>query len=326
MKSSRFNPLKWYFTFWLILFLFTSFPMAQDKKELDSGREDFKGAWRLKLLKERELKDEEFKSSPRSPMAGKARFTIPVSQKIAYVLEKDYEVEVSDKDSDLVMFVIKEQNGKWIWERRAPGIQCLSMGNRIDPGQAIPPSSEIRTGFCIFDVYPTKDGLVLIEFDPMRRELQDFVQLRYFEPNVEYAVQATLEKYSDPIKMSFPTSQKLEKFYYRYAAIHFRIKGKEYKLSAFKDKLDSPEGESILFIPFSDLTSGDETYEVGRFLEIPEPQSQSFILDFNQCFNPLCNYSPAYNCPVPPLENNLDVAIPAGEKTYPHQSHSPHGV
>jgi uncharacterized protein (DUF1684 family) len=32
----------------------------------------------------------------------------------------------------------------------------------------------------------------------------------------------------------------------------------------------------------------------------------------------LCNYSPAYNCTVPPRENHLDIAIRAGEKAYPH--------
>ncbi len=47
-------------------------------------------------------------------------------------------------------------------------------------------------------------------------------------------------------------------------------------------------------------------------------KGSEFVLDFNRCYNPLCNYSPAYNCPLPPLENFLDVAIPAGEKAYPH--------
>ena len=68
----------------------------------------------------------------------------------------------------------------------------------------------------------------------------------------------------------------------------------------------------------SRMSNGKDSYEVGRFLDVPEPAGEEFVLDFNRCYNPLCNYSPAYNCPLPPLENILDIAISAGEKTYPH--------
>ncbi|MEN8154758.1 MAG: DUF1684 domain-containing protein [Acidobacteriota bacterium] len=41
-------------------------------------------------------------------------------------------------------------------------------------------------------------------------------------------------------------------------------------------------------------------------------------MDFNECYNPLCNYATVYNCTLPPFENELDIEIKAGEKTYPH--------
>ena len=91
-------------------------------------------------------------------------------------------------------------------------------------------------------------------------------------------------------------------------------------MTAFKYAL-SGEGSDGLFIPFKDATSGRETYGAGRFLEIHEPDEERFTLDFNRCFNPLCNYSPAYNCPIPPRENHLEIAIEAGEKTYPMDHH-----
>jgi uncharacterized protein (DUF1684 family) len=31
------------------------------------------------------------------------------------------------------------------------------------------------------------------------------------------------------------------------------------------------------------------------------------------CYNPACAYSEHYNCPIPPKENHLQVAIAAGE-------------
>ena len=88
-------------------------------------------------------------------------------------------------------------------------------------------------------------------------------------------------------------------------------------LTALKTSLEGPDAK-FLFVPFKDDTNGRETYEVGRFIDLEEPEGDEVILDFNRCYNPLCNYSPAYNCPLPPLENFLDVEIKAGEKAYPH--------
>ena len=65
--------------------------------------------------------------------------------------------------------------------------------------------------------------------------------------------------------------------------------------------------------------NGQGTYAGGRFLAIePAAADGTVILDFNRAYNPLCNYSPAFNCPIPPRENRLQVAIRAGELTYPH--------
>jgi uncharacterized protein (DUF1684 family) len=47
----------------------------------------------------------------------------------------------------------------------------------------------------------------------------------------------------------------------------------------------------------------------------------AYVLDFNLATNPLCNYSPHYNCPIPLRENMLPVAIRAGEMTYPARHH-----
>jgi uncharacterized protein (DUF1684 family) len=113
------------------------------------------------------------------------------------------------------------------------------------------------------------------------------------------------------------TNRGLKKAFYRYARIRFELDGEEQELSAFKSKLTG-EGSEGLFIPFRDSTSGRETYGAGRFLDLDEPPDEHFVLDFNRAYNPLCNYSPAFNCPIPPRENRLEAAIRAGELTYPH--------
>lgn len=70
---------------------------------------------------------------------------------------------------------------------------------------------------------------------------------------------------------------------------------------------------------FTDKTTGKETYEVGRYLELgeedPDPD-HIYMIDFNKAFNPYCAYSDLYTCAIPLKEDHINVAIRAGEKKY----------
>ena len=80
----------------------------------------------------------------------------------------------------------------------------------------------------------------------------------------------------------------------------------------------SPKAGDELFVAFRDATTGTESYDGGRYLFIPFAGADAgYVLDFNAATNPLCNYSPHYNCPIPPRENVLSVPIRAGEMKYP---------
>ncbi len=75
------------------------------------------------------------------------------------------------------------------------------------------------------------------------------------------------------------------------------------------------QGYDVLFVPFRDATSGKETYGAGRYVETDyDPEDDEFELDFNMAYNPSCVFSPGYDCPYPPPQNTLDIAITAGEK------------
>lgn len=70
-----------------------------------------------------------------------------------------------------------------------------------------------------------------------------------------------------------------------------------------------------LFLPFRDRTSGEETYEVGRYLELREgPEPGTVIVDFNYAKNPYCAYSEDWACPLVPEPNHVDLAVRAGER------------
>lgn len=76
-----------------------------------------------------------------------------------------------------------------------------------------------------------------------------------------------------------------------------------------------------VFLPFSDLTTGKQTYGGGRYLldtiksaDLGQSPDGRTVLDFNFAYNPSCAYSPRYICPLSPPSNRLPTAIIAGEQ------------
>jgi uncharacterized protein (DUF1684 family) len=93
----------------------------------------------------------------------------------------------------------------------------------------------------------------------------------------------------------------------------FDIEGKTYRLDAID------EGGIRLFVTFADATSGKTTYGSGRFIELEKPDAEGFTyIDFNKAYNPPCAFTEFATCPLPPPQNRLSIAIPAGEKKYGH--------
>lgn len=77
-----------------------------------------------------------------------------------------------------------------------------------------------------------------------------------------------------------------------------------------------------VFLPFTDATSGHETYGGGRYLldtikgaDLGQDPDGRAILDFNFAYNPSCAYSDRWTCPLSPPENRLPVPVRAGETT-----------
>lgn len=79
--------------------------------------------------------------------------------------------------------------------------------------------------------------------------------------------------------------------------------------------IDALESSSGLFLMFTDATNKTETYQAGRYMIIDPPTDDGLVtLDFNKAYNPPCAFNPYTTCQLPPPQNRLDVAIPAGEK------------
>jgi uncharacterized protein (DUF1684 family) len=274
-------------------------------------------SWQDELRQERLRKDIEFKTAATSPMAGSVRLTAGAADR-TFVVVADGVVTTRLHGGVGTLFSVFFAQGRWLWADAAPGVTCL-LGEKAVAAEtdALAAGSLFKAGRFTLAVYPGPESMALIVFDPQRPQLLAFEHLLYFPPDPAYAVTARLEKFPEQRPVKIVTTRKLEKTFIRYARVHFRLHGRDLALTALKSSLEGPDAD-YLFIPFKDDSNGKESYEVGRFLDVPEPAGQEFVLDFNRCYNPLCNYSPAYNCPLPPLENILAIAIPAGEKAYPH--------
>ena len=97
---------------------------------------------------------------------------------------------------------------------------------------------------------------------------------------------------------------------------HFKMNGQDLTLQALGG--DPQKG---LFFIFKDQTSKSDTYPPGRFLDTEAVSNGTVILDFNEAYNPPCAVTPYATCPLPPKENQLAIAIPAGEKYRRHGGH-----
>jgi len=138
------------------------------------------------------------------------------------------------------------------------------------------------------------------------------IPLAYFPIDESYAVPATLEPAAERTRIQVPTSIGKLRAIERIGTLKFSLKGQQLKLTAFLD-LESSESNR-LFVPFTDLTSGAETYPAGRYMELDPTPTGIYLVDFNIAYHPYCYYSPEYDCPYPPKENRLEVPIRAGER------------
>jgi len=144
-------------------------------------------------------------------------------------------------------------------------------------------------------------------------ERKGFVALPRFSPDRSYQVSARFEPHLGEV-FGMKTSTEREPKYQSVGTLFFTLNGQEEQLTVYKNidlsRLD--EYRNYLFVPFTDLTNGETTYGGGRYLDLQGPLGKEVELDFNRAYNPYCAYGGAYSCPIPPLENHLEVAVQAG--------------
>lgn len=158
------------------------------------------------------------------------------------------------------------------------------------------------------------------ERSPFYNDKKGLKAMKFFKPNKNYRVQCTFEATPDSKPFEMPTYSGKLKPYRQYGILTFTLNGKEETLAVYQSLflIKMPMYKDHLFLPFKDLTSNESTYGGGRYidLKLADVQASPIHIDFNRCYNPWCAYSEGFNCPIPPKENHLEIAILAGEKKY----------
>lgn len=149
-------------------------------------------------------------------------------------------------------------------------------------------------------------------------DLKVFNSLDFYPANEKFFVVAQFIRTENELPFEMKTSTDRKPVYVKYGEAHFNIDGQFFKLNIYRNiELSKKEQyKDYLFLPFSDLTCGSESYIGGKYIDLKIPQGDSIVIDFNRSYNPYCAYSPKYSCPKVPLENDLKIEIRAGVKKF----------
>jgi uncharacterized protein (DUF1684 family) len=177
--------------------------------------------------------------------------------------------------------------------------------------------SELRNGGLLMIVIKRGDRLYLRVKDAQAPTRTSFHGLNWYAPDPRYVVTAKWIPNNPPHNLTIPNVLGQISHEPSPGTAEFTLNGQTVRLEPV---IEDPADKTLFFI-FRDTTSKTTTYQAGRFLYSSLPSNGldkpgTVVLDFNRTQNPPCVYTPFATCPLPPQQNRLDIAIPAGEKRY----------
>jgi uncharacterized protein (DUF1684 family) len=152
-----------------------------------------------------------------------------------------------------------------------------------------------------------------------------YTGIKWFRPDIRYYFQSKLYRYEHPETVIVLGTHGEERKQLRYGYFLLNFEGNEHRLNVYKFTAHDPEQyamyKNLLSVWFTDETTGNETYEVGRYVEIGDEAPTAdhlYTINLNNAYNPYCAYSPSYSCAIPPKEDHLSFKVLAGELKYQH--------
>ena len=144
-------------------------------------------------------------------------------------------------------------------------------------------------------------------------DLPGFAGLQYFDVDPSYRFEGPIQFYPRPERFQIITTAGKQRPCDKIGWLTFRLGGEVHILQVYR-LVDIGEP----FLPFTDGTSGEESYPAGRYIDIEMIEEGRYVLDFNRAYNPSCAYGDPqrFACPVTPKENRMIVRVEAGEKGF----------
>ncbi len=224
---------------------------------------------------------------PSSYLAAVARYALPVGERLRFGPDAGADVRLAGM-------------------ARTVDVAALADGFLVD-GAPRPPGAVTAGRYTLRLSHQHAPAVVVL--DALCPGLGADVERRWFPVDPLMRVRAVLERDGSTLEIASTASDPRPAE--RAGWLRFAVGGVACRLAATR-LLEPGVPPDHLDVFFRDATSGHESYEMGRYVTV-EREGEAHVLDFNRAYNPACAFSPHYNCPVPPRENRLDVAIRAGE-------------
>jgi len=159
-----------------------------------------------------------------------------------------------------------------------------------------------------------------LQFDinsPFNRDTTaTFKPLKYYEPNPDFVFKSKLIDYDIQDTVAILGTKGETRPAVLLGYLELKKDKQVHRINIYQGF--SRTGELYYSIWFTDQTTGNETYGVGRYLDFELNDNPEFIytIDFNKAYNPYCAYSSLFTCPIPRDEDFIDMEIEAGEKNF----------
>jgi uncharacterized protein (DUF1684 family) len=164
---------------------------------------------------------------------------------------------------------------------------------------------------------------------PFKRDTAIVYQgIKWFPIDPHFRVISVLHRYEKQDTVVVMGTRGEQRRNIKYGYFKFALPGKDGKATLCRlnvYKFTPYDGQRYLLyhdylsVWFTDQTTGKETYEVGRYVDVgaESPDKEHlYEIDLNKAYNPYCAYSSLYSCAIPRQEDHLEVAVYAGEKKY----------
>ena len=144
----------------------------------------------------------------------------------------------------------------------------------------------------------------------------EFHDLKYFDVDPAFLFKSKLTEYNPKDTVTIYGTKGEPRKSVRYGYVEIKYENQPLKINVYQGS--TVDGQIYYSIWFTDKTTNNETYGVGRYIDFEkvEDPNHVYTIDFNLAYNPYCAYSPNFSCAIPTKEDFIPIAIKAGEKKF----------